>query len=89
VTHPQARPDPAFGLLKRYDDTLPHIYGYPLARCGDIGLTEELCAREVLDRLGTHHRAALTLRYLYGLPVPRWPRTGARSPLPATVGCPP
>ena len=27
-------------------------------------------AREVLDRLGAHHRAALTLRYLDGLPVP-------------------
>jgi RNA polymerase sigma-70 factor, ECF subfamily len=26
-------------------------------------------AREVLDRLGTHHRAALTLRYLDGLTV--------------------
>jgi RNA polymerase sigma-70 factor (ECF subfamily) len=28
-------------------------------------------AREVLDRLGAHHRAALTLRYLDGLPVPQ------------------
>jgi RNA polymerase sigma-70 factor (ECF subfamily) len=27
-------------------------------------------AREVLGRLGAHHRAALTLRYLDGLPVP-------------------
>jgi RNA polymerase sigma-70 factor (ECF subfamily) len=27
-------------------------------------------AREVLDRLGPHHRAALTLRYLDGLSVP-------------------
>ena len=27
-------------------------------------------AREVLARLGSHHRAALTLRYLDGLPVP-------------------
>ncbi len=27
-------------------------------------------ARDVLDRLGAHHRAALTLRYLDGLPVP-------------------
>ena len=50
MTHPQVRPAPAFGLLKRYDDTLPRIYGYPLARCGDIGLTEELRAGEVRDR---------------------------------------
>jgi len=31
---------------------------------------EVLRARAVLDRLGPHHRAALTLRYLDGLPVP-------------------
>lgn len=31
---------------------------------------DALLARQVLDRLGTHHRAALTLRYLDGLPVP-------------------
>lgn len=29
-----------------------------------------LRAHDVLDALGTHHRAALTLRYLDGLPVP-------------------
>lgn len=29
-----------------------------------------LRVRDVLDRLGPHHRAALTLRYLDGLPVP-------------------
>jgi RNA polymerase sigma-70 factor, ECF subfamily len=138
VTRPQVRPDPAFGLLKLYDDALPHVYGYLLARCGDTGIAEDLTAesflaavhavrkpgapdpsiawligvarhkladhwrrtereqrglrlldseptliddpwetvvdriraREVLDRLGAHHRAALTLRYLDGLPVP-------------------
>jgi RNA polymerase sigma-70 factor, ECF subfamily len=138
MTHPQVRPDPAFGLLKLYDDALPHVYGYLLARCGDTSLAEDLTAesflaavhaarkpgapdlsipwligvarhkladhwrrvereqrglrlaggeppgvddpwdtavdriraREVLDQLGAHHRAALTLRYLDGLPVP-------------------
>jgi RNA polymerase sigma-70 factor (ECF subfamily) len=140
VTHPQVRPDPAFGLLKLYDDALPHVYGYLLARCGDAGLAEDLAAesflaavhavrkpgapdpsipwligvarhkladhwrrlereqrglrlidgagglacasdpwdtvldqiraREVLSQLGAHHQAALTLRYLDGLPVP-------------------
>jgi RNA polymerase sigma-70 factor, ECF subfamily len=138
VTHPQGQPDPAFGLLQLYDDALPHVYGYLLARCGDAGLAEDLTAesflaavhairkpggpdpsvpwligvarhkladhwrraereqrglrrhasmpgqaddpwemvvdriraREVLGRLGAHHRAALTLRYLDGLPVP-------------------
>jgi RNA polymerase sigma-70 factor (ECF subfamily) len=138
VTHPQVQPDPALGLLKLYDDALPHVYGYLLARCGDISLAEDLTAesflaamdaarkpgapdpsvpwligvarhkladhwrhlereqrglrllggemarsddpwdeaidriraREVLGRLGAHHRAALTLRYLDGLTVP-------------------
>jgi RNA polymerase sigma-70 factor, ECF subfamily len=138
VTYPQVRPDPAVGLLELYDDALPHVYGYLLARCGNVGLAEDLTsesflaavhavrvpgaadpsipwligvarhkladhwrrvereqrglrlldgelarvddpwetvldrirAREVLDRLGPHHRAALTLRYLDGLPVP-------------------
>ncbi len=138
MTRPQVRPDPALGLLELYDDALPHVYGYLLARCGDSGLAEDLTAesflaavyavrtpgapdpsigwligvarhkladhwrqvereqrglrlldgeptgvddpwvtdvdriraREVLDRLGAHHRAALTLRYLDGLPVP-------------------
>jgi hypothetical protein len=35
VTHPQVRPDPAFGLLELYDEALPHVYGYLLAHCGD------------------------------------------------------
>ena len=32
---------------------------------------DALRAREVLDGLGAHHRAALTLRYVDGLPVPQ------------------
>lgn len=130
------RPDPALGLLELYDEALPHVYGYLLARCRDATLAEDLTAesflaavhaarksnapepsvpwligvarhkladhwrraereqrslrlldgpeqvddpwdvevdairaRQVLDRLGPHHRAALTLRYLDGLPV--------------------
>jgi RNA polymerase sigma-70 factor (ECF subfamily) len=136
------RPDPALGLLELYDEALPHVYGYLLARCGDRGLAEDLTAesflaavhavrkpgapepstgwligvarhkladhwrraereqrglrllgsltegrpgsvddpwdaaidrieaRVALGQLGPHHRAALTLRYLDGLPVP-------------------
>jgi RNA polymerase sigma-70 factor (ECF subfamily) len=139
-------PDPAFGLLELYDEALPHVYGYLLARCRDVTLAEDLTAeaflaavaaarrpdapapsvpwligvarhkladhwrrlereerglrlvserslrselrgreaaedpwdeaidairaRTVLAELGPHHRAALTLRYLDGLPVP-------------------
>jgi RNA polymerase sigma-70 factor, ECF subfamily len=130
-------PDPALELLELYDDALPHVYGYLLARCRHHALAEDLTAetflaavtatrkpdtpppsvpwligvarhkladhwrrlereerglrlldgdppppdpwdetldairaRAVLDDLGPHHRAALTLRYLDGLPVP-------------------
>src|SRR5579862_929380 len=48
MTHPQVRPDPAFGLLELYDDALPHVYGYLLARCGDAALAEELTAEAFL-----------------------------------------
>ncbi len=138
MTHPQVRPDPAVRLLELYDEALPYVYGYLLARSGDAGLAEDLTAeaflaavhavrkpgapgptvgwligvarhkladhwrraareqrglrlldqepdpaddpwetvldqiraREVLAGLGPHHQAALSLRYLDGLPVP-------------------
>ncbi len=147
MTNPQVRPDPALGLLELYDEALPHVYGYLLARCGDTAMAEDLTAesflaavdairkpgapdpstpwligvarhkladhwrrvgreqrglrlldtespdvadpwetivdriraREVLGRLGAHHRAALTLRYLDGLPVPEVARHLDRS----------
>jgi RNA polymerase sigma-70 factor (ECF subfamily) len=131
------QPDPALGLLTLYDEALPQVYGYLLARCGNATLAEDLTAecflaavsaarraeappvgipwligvarhklvdhwravereerglrlvsdstattedrwdteldvlraREALGRLGAHHRAALTLRYLDGLGV--------------------
>jgi RNA polymerase sigma-70 factor (ECF subfamily) len=43
-------------------------------------VVDQIRAREVLGRLGTHHRAALTLRYLDGLPVPEVARHLDRSP---------
>ena len=33
---------PALELLQLYDEALPHVYGYLPARCGDIGLAEDL-----------------------------------------------
>jgi RNA polymerase sigma-70 factor (ECF subfamily) len=135
-TRESVTPDPALGLLELYDEALPHVYGYLLARCRDVTLAEDLTAeaflaavvatrrpdapapsvpwligvarhkladhwrrlereerglrlldgaesedpwdetidairaRTVLAELGPHHQAALTLRYLDGLPVP-------------------
>lgn len=133
------QPDPAVSLLQLYDEALPRVYGYLLARCGNAANAEDLTAetflaavtaarerdagvpsvgwligvarhklvdlwrrqereerglrlvhhdqtgsiddpwdaeldvllaQDVLAQLGPHHRAALTLRYLDGLPVP-------------------
>ncbi|GHF58568.1 RNA polymerase sigma-70 factor (ECF subfamily) [Amycolatopsis bartoniae] len=43
------------------------------------GEIDALLAREVLAELGGHHRAALTLRYLDGLPVPEVARLLGRT----------
>lgn len=142
----QIRPDPGPALLALYDDALPQVYGYLLARCGRRALAEDLTsetflaaaaacrrspppvlstgwligvarhklvdhwraadreerglravdgpagpdewdeghldalvARQVLDALSGPHRAALTLRYLDGLPVPDVARTLGRT----------
>jgi RNA polymerase sigma-70 factor (ECF subfamily) len=65
MTHPQVRPDPALGLLELYDDALPHVYGYLLARCGDAGLAEDLTADSFL--------AAVNAVRKPGAPVPSVP----------------
>jgi RNA polymerase sigma-70 factor, ECF subfamily len=136
---PASPASPRARLLVLYDEALPQVYGYLLARCGQQVVAEDLTAetflaavdavragpaplstgwligiarhklvdhwrrqgreqraltaaaagpggppddpwdaqldalraREVLGRLGPHHRAALTLRYLDDLPVPQ------------------
>lgn len=143
----QVRPDPGLALLELYDEALPQVYGYLLARCGRRALAEDLTsevflaalqacrgqppptpttgwlvgiarhklvdhwravgredrglravageegdvtdpweaeldvllAREVLARQSSMHRAALTLRYLDGLPVPEVARLLGRT----------
>jgi RNA polymerase sigma-70 factor, ECF subfamily len=137
VSEPGVRPDPGPALLALYDEALPQVYGYLLARCRVRVLAEDLTAetflaavqacrrqppptpstgwlvgiarhklvdhwraaereerglravdgradevdpwgerldallaREVLAEQAPQHRAALTLRYLDGLPVP-------------------
>ncbi|MFD1147900.1 RNA polymerase sigma factor [Saccharothrix hoggarensis] len=43
------------------------------------GEIDAMQARQVLERLGAHHRCALTLRYLDGLPVPEVARLMGRT----------
>ena len=143
----KVRPDTGSALLDLYDEALPEVYGYLLARCGGRALAEDLTAetflaavaavrrqppplpstgwligiarhklvdhwratereqrglraveaepeppddpwderldallaREVLERQTGAHRAALTLRYLDGLPVPEVARALGRT----------
>ncbi|MEN3268718.1 sigma-70 family RNA polymerase sigma factor [Pseudonocardia sp.] len=143
----KVRPDAGAALLDLYDEALPQVYGYLLARCGWSALAEDLTAetfvaavvacrrpdppvrstawlvgiarhklvdhwraaereqrglravdaepapaddpwderldatlaREVLDAQTGTHRAALTLRYLDGLPVPEVARVLGRT----------
>jgi RNA polymerase sigma-70 factor (ECF subfamily) len=137
----KVRPDVGAALLDLYDDALPQVYGYLLARCGRRALAEDLTAETFLaavaacrrhpppapstgwlvgiarhklvdhwraaereqrglravdaepapadvDALLTQqvlvaqtgtHRAALTLRYLDGLPVPEVARALGRT----------
>jgi len=36
------RPDGSEDLLAAYDETLPHVYGYLLSRCGQATVAEDL-----------------------------------------------
>jgi RNA polymerase sigma-70 factor, ECF subfamily len=47
-TSERIRPDPGPALLELYDDALPQVYGYLLARCGGRALAEDLTAETFL-----------------------------------------
>ncbi|PWV82265.1 RNA polymerase sigma-70 factor, ECF subfamily [Prauserella marina] len=50
------RPDPAFALLNLYEQALPEVYGYLLARCGNRSLAEELTSETFLGAVQTCRR---------------------------------
>jgi len=88
VTHPQVRPDPAFGLLKLYDDALPHVYGYLLARCGDTGLAEDLTAESFLAAVHAVRQpgaADPSIPWLIGVAVLQVPFSDRRLPQPTVT----
>ena len=59
-------PDP--GLLSLYDETLPEVYGYLLARCGSRALAEDLTAETFLAavRAEADGRGPTTAAWLIG-----------------------
>jgi RNA polymerase sigma-70 factor, ECF subfamily len=54
----------------REERSLALVPGPPEEPPWEDCVLDAVTAQEVLDRLGPHHRLALTLRYLDGLPVP-------------------
>src|SRR5437899_9314962 len=41
---PAAVDEPGAALLRLYDDALPSVYGYLIARCGQVALAQDLTA---------------------------------------------
>jgi RNA polymerase sigma-70 factor, ECF subfamily len=64
------RPDGSNGLLAAYDETLPHVYGYLLSRCGQATLAEDLTAETFLaavDAVRGEQDPPLTRAWLIGV----------------------
>jgi RNA polymerase sigma-70 factor (ECF subfamily) len=55
-------PDP--GLLSLYDEALPQVYGYLLARCGQRALAEDLTAETFLAAV--HAESPVSVPWLIG-----------------------
>ena len=61
-------PPPHPGLLSLYDQTLPEVYGYLLARCGSRPVAEDLTAETFLAAVRAHldGRGPLSAAWLIG-----------------------
>ena len=55
-TSERIRPDPGPALLELYDDALPQVYGYLLARCGRRAVAEDLTAETFLAAVASCRR---------------------------------
>ena len=65
----QVRPDPGLALLALYDDALPEVYGYLLARCSRKTLAEDLTAEVFLAAVTACRRPGVepTVGWLIGI----------------------
>jgi RNA polymerase sigma-70 factor (ECF subfamily) len=63
-----AIPDrPGAGLLALYDQALPQVYGYLMARCGDRSVAEDLTSETFLAVATTRPEAPMTVGWLIGV----------------------
>jgi RNA polymerase sigma-70 factor (ECF subfamily) len=87
---------PRRGLLELYDEALPHVYGYLLARCGGRVLAEDLTAETFLAAVDAARRAdapQVTTAWLIGVArhklVDHWRRVAREERGLRAVGEPP
>jgi RNA polymerase sigma-70 factor (ECF subfamily) len=70
VSDATAGADPGAGLLTLYDEALPAVYGYLLARCGGRATAEELTSETFLaavDSVRAGARPPLSVPWLIGI----------------------
>ncbi|MHA6780788.1 RNA polymerase sigma factor [Pseudonocardia saturnea] len=70
MSSPQIRPEPGPALLALYDDALPQVYGYLLARCGRRVLAEDLTSETFLAAAAAcrrHPPPAMSTGWLVGI----------------------
>jgi RNA polymerase sigma-70 factor (ECF subfamily) len=63
-------PSPGEVLLALYDDALPQVYGYLLARCRQRAVAEELCSEVFMAAVDSIRRAVVdkvTVAWLIGI----------------------
>lgn len=62
--------DPALALLEIYEQALPEVYRYLLARCGDVSLAEELSSETFLGAVAAARKSggpAVSTAWLVGI----------------------
>jgi RNA polymerase sigma-70 factor (ECF subfamily) len=63
-----AVPDrPGASVLALYDQALPHVYGYLIARCGDRAVAEDLTSETFLAVVASPPGAPLSIGWLIGI----------------------
>jgi RNA polymerase sigma-70 factor (ECF subfamily) len=58
---------PGVTLVELYDQALPQVYGYLMARCGDRAVAEDLTSETFLAMVGNRQDQPLTVGWLVGI----------------------
>jgi RNA polymerase sigma-70 factor, ECF subfamily len=58
---------PGVTLVELYDEALPEVYGYLMARCGDRSVAEDLTSETFLAVAGNRQDQPMTVGWLVGI----------------------